>query len=187
MPTATHKIMLGDILPPLNSVIIDGDGPVDLDSYTVKFRLLDSDNAVVLNDVTTGVTAHPTQTFTVDTSRDVLKCDKHGFRDSDQVKLSSTTTLPGGLTTDWLFVVNATPNEFQVSLTPDGLPIDITSVGSGTHSVKQRGAVQMDFGATEVDTAGRFKGYWRLYSGSEISTFPKGEGEFIPVVVSELG
>lgn len=189
MPTAKHKIMLGDILPPLNSYIAEYGNPIDLSAYTLKFRLLDSANTVVLDDVTSGVTAHPTQTFTAEADDEYLTCNGHGCEPGYQIVLANSGgALPTGLATATRYwPVNITPNRFQVAASPGGPAVTFTTDGTGTHTFYIVGSCQMDFASTEVDTAGLFKGYWRLYSGSEFSTFPKGQGEYIPVEVSALG
>lgn len=177
-----HRRMLGDTYKPLNSIIKYGDDPLDIGSLTVKFRMEQDDGASVIAEATTGVTKQPTVTFTVDTTRDVIKATAHGIKKMladglpAQVVLASTTTIPAGLTVAIrLFPVNVTENEFQLALTANGPAIDITSTGTGTHTYYIVGSVQKTFLAADVDTAGRYRAWWSVYSGSDGSSAPVSE------------
>lgn len=77
-----------------------------------------------------------TNTFTADGSTDTLTAPAdHTLSNGDQVAFTTTTTLPGGLSTlTQYFVRNKTNTTFQVSLTPYGAIVDITSAGTGTHT-----------------------------------------------------
>lgn len=185
--TAKHKRIINETLLPLNAVIKLNGNPVDLSGYTVKFELEEDDGTAVLAATTTGVTAHPTQAFTVDTSADTLKCNGHGVREHDQVIVASTTTLPSGLAASTRYhAVNVTPNSFQVASTPGGAAIDITSSGTGTHTFYVVGSVQYDFAAATVDEAGVFRGWFTIVSGSEQHSFPDDEYG-IPIEVVARG
>lgn len=60
----------------------------------------------------------------------------HGFSNGRTISFTTSGTLPGGLVTaTTYYVVNSTLNTFQVSLTSGGTFIDLTSVGTGTHTV----------------------------------------------------
>jgi hypothetical protein len=171
----TTKITKGDTLLPLNALITLDGNPVDLSAYTVKFRMVEKGDTatVIVNDGTTGVTAHPTQTFTVDTSTDHLKKIAHGVKEGQQVVVSSTTTLPTGLSASTpYFALNVTPNAFQLATLPGGAAIDITGAGSGTHSFYIVGSVQYDWQTTDTDAAGDFYAWFRLFTGSERQTVP---------------
>lgn len=75
----------------------------------------------------------------VDTGADTIAETAHGMSNGDPVRLTTTGTLPGGLDlgTDY-YVVNANPNDFQLSLTVGGGAVDITSAaGGGTHTVSK--------------------------------------------------
>lgn len=189
MPTATHKVMLNDILPPLNGIVIDRGEPVELSAYTPKFRLLDSSNTAVLDDVTAGLTVQPTQAFTVDTATNQIKCKAHGVKEGDKIAVANSGgALPTGLAASTnYFACEVSPDRFKLETYPGAGGITGLTAGTGTHTFYIVGSFQMDFSLTEVDAAGEFKGFIRLYSGSEYSTFPKGQGEYIPVSVSALG
>lgn len=60
----------------------------------------------------------------------------HDFRNGQQVRLTTSTTLPGGLSAGVTYYVLDADNEdgtFQLSATAGGSPITITSAGTGTH------------------------------------------------------
>jgi len=86
-------------------------------------------------------------TVTADAGTDTLTSAGHGLNNGEVVYFSTDGTLPGGLSlyieeVDAFvfervglvyYVINATTNTFQVSLTSGGSAVDITSAGSGTH------------------------------------------------------
>jgi hypothetical protein len=184
----THTITVGDTLEPLKTVLKDGAGnPYNLASYTVRFQMEQEDGTVELAATATGVTPHPTQTFTVDTSADTVLCVAHGVEEEDQIIVATATTLPGGLAASTrYFAKDVQPNSFKLSSVPGGVAIDITSAGTGAHTFYVVGSVQMDFAAAQVDTAGTFRGWWTLDSGGELKTVPEGS-KWIRIVVVNKG
>lgn len=63
----------------------------------------------------------------------------HGMANDDPVRLTTDGTLPTGLFLgiDY-YVVNANPNDFQLSLTKGGAAVQITAAaGGGTHTVNK--------------------------------------------------
>ena len=61
------------------------------------------------------------------------------YQSGSVVVATTSGTLPGGLTpggTYW--VVNATNTAFQLATSPGGTPIDLTSQGTGTHTLTQK-------------------------------------------------
>lgn len=73
---------------------------------------------------------------TADSGTNRLSLSAHKFNENDAVVIDTTGSLPSGATsTQTLYVTNTTTNDFQVSATRGGAPIDITSTGSGTHTV----------------------------------------------------
>lgn len=72
--------------------------------------------------------------FTADAATDKLLAAGHGLTNGTVMLVFSTGTLPAGLNGNTIYyVVNAAPNDFQVSLTEGGAPVDLTSAGTGTH------------------------------------------------------
>jgi hypothetical protein len=57
----------------------------------------------------------------------------HGFNDAAILQYTQGAVAIGGLTTgQYVYVVNKTANDFQVSLTQGGSAIDLTGTGTGT-------------------------------------------------------
>lgn len=173
-----HTITVGDTLLPLNTVLRDGNGnPFDLASYTVKFEMETSGGTSELAATTTGVTKHPTQTFTAEADDDFITCNSHGIQEGDQIVVSNSGgALPTGLSASTRYwPKNITANRFQVAAYPDGPEINLTTDGTGTNTFYIVGSVQMDFDAAQVDTVGVYYGWFTLASGSEIKTLPEGD------------
>jgi hypothetical protein len=73
--------------------------------------------------------------FTAATS-DICTKTAHNLHNGDPVTLSTTDTLPAGLSAGGTYyILAATTDTFKLSLTPGGAAIDITSTGTGTHTV----------------------------------------------------
>lgn len=91
-------------------------------------------------------------TFTAVAATDVITATGHTLVDGDKVRVSSTGTLPGGLSasTDY-FVRDTSGSTFKLAASSGGAAIDITSTGSGTHSM----------GTTVTDQVGN-----RIYAGN---------------------
>ena len=170
---AIHRRMVGDTGTPLNAKLSRNGNPIDLAGLTVKMQIEKDDGTSVLAETATGVTTHPTQNFTVDTTNDYILCNAHGAEDSDQVIVSTTGTIAPGLTVATrYFVRDSYPNGYKVSSTPGGAAIDITGSGSGTHSFYIVGSVQYDFSSASVTTAFTGRGWFTVYTGSEFDTLP---------------
>lgn len=75
-------------------------------------------------------------TFTVDASTDLITLAAHGLADGNLVHVASTTTLPSGLSANTVYYVrDVSASTFRLSATSGGAAIDLTSTGSGTHSL----------------------------------------------------
>lgn len=77
-------------------------------------------------------------TFTsssVDTTADTITINNHGLRSGDQIRITTTGTLPAPLIADMTYIVlTVTTNTFQIGLSAS--PTDFTTGGSGTHTIK---------------------------------------------------
>ena len=72
-------------------------------------------------------------TFT--NATDLVNLATHWLSDWNSVKFTSSWTLPAEITSGrYYYVVNANTNDFQISLTPNGTPIDFTDDGTWTHT-----------------------------------------------------
>jgi hypothetical protein len=133
-------------------------------------------------------------TFTVDTATDIVTSASHGLTDGTIVHVASTTTLPTGLSANTVYyVISATSSTFKLSLTSGGGAIDISSTGSGTHSVYDEfqvpnfrglmpmgagtGSLTFNFAATDIDT------------GTEVITVPSNTSLYTgqPIVYTTSG
>ncbi|MBI2477197.1 MAG: hypothetical protein HYV60_00645, partial [Planctomycetia bacterium] len=95
--------------------------------------------------------------FSVNPATDVITSTSHRLIDGDVVRVNSTTTLPGGLLPNFdYFVVNRTPNTFQLATHPDIAPVDITSAGVGEHEFRTEigpGVMRLRIGTDEAQPA----------------------------------
>jgi hypothetical protein len=73
--------------------------------------------------------------FTANATTDYITSVAHGLSNGDVVVLTTTVTLPAGLSllTPY-YVINKTTDTFQLSLTSGGTNIDITDTGTGVHT-----------------------------------------------------
>ena len=100
------------------------------------------------------VGAKPVQAFTAATTN-IITSNAHGLSEGDCVILTTTATLPAGLSlaTNY-YVISPTTNTFKLSATPNGSEVDITNTGTGTHTYTLQGKaifvkdiqhIQLDF------------------------------------------
>jgi hypothetical protein len=80
-----------------------------------------------------------TKTITaVNTATETVTSNAHGYANGTPIQIAATTTIPAGLSAlTTYYVVGATTNTFQFSLTVGGAAIDITSAGAGTITTNQ--------------------------------------------------
>lgn len=80
-----------------------------------------------------------TKTITaVDTATETVTSNAHGYANGTSIQIAATTTIPAGLSAlTTYYVVGATANTFQFSLTVGGAAINITSAGAGTITTNQ--------------------------------------------------
>jgi len=80
-----------------------------------------------------------TKTITaVDTATETVTSNAHGYANGTPIQIAATTTIPAGLLAlTTYYVVGATANTFQFSLTVGGAAINITSAGAGTITTNQ--------------------------------------------------
>jgi hypothetical protein len=79
-----------------------------------------------------------TATFTAATT-DIITANAHGLSNGDRVELTTTTTLPAGLSLNTIYYVMVlTANTFKLSIDSNtdgnGTPVNITDTGTGTHT-----------------------------------------------------
>jgi len=83
------------------------------------------------------IASHQYATFTA-TTDDTITSEAHGLSDNDTVRLTTTNTLPAGLSTaTTYYVINSTTNTFKLSASEGGSAVNITDIGTGTHTWHQ--------------------------------------------------
>lgn len=91
--------------------------------------------------------------FTAATSN-VITSTGHGLVDDDTIKLTTSNTLPAGLSLATLYyIIDATTNTFKVSTSQGGSEVNITDTGTGTHKWNQHSLAR----AFGIATTARWK------------------------------
>lgn len=106
----------------------------------------DVDSVTLNTDLKAFMSRDAGQTFTTDfATDDKLDIISHGFSNDDRIMVtSSSQDLPAGLDSATVYyIINATTNDFELSLTSGGSAIDITDNGTGTHTAKQVNVVTL--------------------------------------------
>lgn len=102
------------------------------------------DRAFIEIDIS-GLGGQDFNTSSVNITTDTITLINHGMALNDIVTFSTTDTLPSPLdSVTSYYIVNPTTDTFQVSLTMGGAAIDLTTQGSGTHTVKDDATVTSD-------------------------------------------
>ena len=99
-------------------------------------------------------------TFTADPTTEILTTSAaHNLYIGDIVTLSSTTTLPAGLAAATNYYVKTAPSSATLTLaaTSEGTVIDITTTGTGTHTIKVPGFLQQLTDAEASLTTGDYR------------------------------
>lgn len=100
--------------------------------------------------------------FTADSTTDTLTSAAHGLSNGNLITVANAGGgLPAGLAADtYYYVVGVTANTFQLSLTPGGAAIDITTNGTGTQTAYKEFVGQpilldsFEFLELQIDTSG---------------------------------
>jgi len=103
------------------------------------FSLLGVINMV--NDYGTGLNSHTFTSANVNTVTDTITITSHGYTNGQSIEFSNPTpsNLPGGITQSvTYYALNVTANTFQISLIKGGSAVDLTTGGTGTHTVQNQ-------------------------------------------------
>jgi hypothetical protein len=108
--------------------------------YTIRFNSVPDETIRVEYEYIPVAPALVVKTFLdagVTTGSDLITITDHGFTAGQVVKLTSTGTLPAGLSLYVsYFLVSVTASTFKLSLTRGGSAVDITAAaGGGTHTI----------------------------------------------------
>lgn len=171
-----HRLTLGDTLTPLGLTLMQGGEPVDLDGKSVKVVGKKDDGSAWIAERTTGVTAQPELGFTVTASAasNRFAASNHRFRGGETVRFASSGDLPTGIEAETNYVVRLpSQHAFQVSLPNSMATLGLADSGSGTITCYPLGRVVVDFQPTDVDEAGTFWLWLKVYDDNgEAATFP---------------
>lgn len=118
---------------------------VTVNNFNALLAKLDLDvsiSSVPITSISTGTTPTiinrnlPFTSADVNTGTETITITSHGFVNGNKVRFISSGTLPGGLSANIdYFIINTTVNTFQISATLGGSAINLTSGGTGTHTV----------------------------------------------------
>jgi hypothetical protein len=171
------KRIVGDTVPMNGVSYIDANTPLDWTAtgYTPKIVIETQGGTVSL--AATSITAHPTQTVTLDSTNNWITCNDHGLKVGDQVVFATAGSLSGtGLTAAQRYhVVERDANWFRVSLTSGAAPITIAGAGTGAHTVYQVGSWQATNAQCSFSslTAATYRFWVAAYSGgTQVETGP---------------
>jgi len=114
--------------------------------------------------------------FTADEATDLITSSGHGLNNEDLIQLTTDGTLPVGLevTTNY-YVINATTDTFQVSLTKGGVAVDITGDTTDTDSFHLKGKTIFVDGFEHIGLAANFYGtanFTIKFQGSQSEDMP---------------
>ena len=170
MSNTVDRRIIGDTQHAVSAICYLNGQPYDWAGKTASTVLEAEDGTAV---VEAGITtAHPTQTVTLDSTNNWIKCNRHGMQLGDQVRFTTSGSLSGtGLDTtlDYI-VVETTPFWFRVALTPNTVGITIAGAGSGAHTVTIVGSIQYAYDPTEVQALKRI--WFKSTSGGKDTHFP---------------
>lgn len=130
----------------LPSGLVAGRAYYVVGASTDTFQLSETLGGAAINIADAGTGTHTVVTlrsntttslpFTADASDVCLTATAHGFANGQQVAVSSTGLLPGGLSAATVyFVRDADVLTFKLAATIGGGAVDITDSGSGTHTI----------------------------------------------------
>ena len=106
---------------------------------TTNYQPMTMTGASVTSGVVSVTMTPYSKTFTV-TAPPTTTIDSlaHGFNNDDLVVLTTTTTLPSPLSINTIYyVINASTDTFSLSSVLGGAAIELTSTGSGTHTINK--------------------------------------------------
>lgn len=175
MPRETR--LLGDTQKPTCVICYWRGDPYDWTNATASFVLEELDGTAITEAGT--ITAHPTQTCTLDSTNNWIYCRGHGAKRGNQVVFATSGSLSGsGLTAGTCYiVVEVDGNWIKVSLSSNGVPITIAGAGTGTHTFYIVGSVQIAWATADIDSAEPYKLWIVSTVNSKTLTFPSDTDE----------
>lgn len=93
----------------------------------------------ILTDYNNGLNSKTFTSSDVNATTNIITITNHGFIDGQSIRFSNATAtnLPGGINQGQIYyILNSDTNTFQITTERDSItPVDITSGGTGTHTV----------------------------------------------------
>ena len=154
---------IGDKLSVNGGFTVSSPAIINVDSiHTIEAQTQDDFQDVAPNGAYVGGTGYAAvrNTFAsatdVDTTNSQITITSHGYTTGDSIVMRNGGTLPGGLSDDTIYyVIRIDANTFRLSSSAAnaiaGVSIDITSVGTGTHSISDTLSLE-DGSVLTVDT-----------------------------------
>lgn len=147
----------------------------------------------MLIDYGTGLNSNNFTGADVNTATDTITIASHDYTSGQAVRLTSTGTLPSGISANiTYYILNPDTNTFQLSASRESTqPLDITTVGTGTHTIQNvlptfsiadantiqtytfvKGIKEVTEVDTVADVAGSLNGlYFSLYSANDVTLY----------------
>ena len=169
----SHRVQVGNTNSRVAFILNQNGKPIVIGSNTVKVFGKKEDYTSWIAETTTGVTVEMTNTFTASGTTGLATHAGHIVKDGYRIRVSNSGgALPSGLAASTpYYAVNVTDSSFGLAATPGGVSV-IAGAGTGTNSYWIDGLVKYDWQASDVASAGTFRLYFNVYSGSEYDTFP---------------
>lgn len=183
----THTITKGDRRTGLGTLLAQGGKPVDLSGATVSAIVERDDGESAVAETTDGVTVQPKFAFTADAGEGWIVANDHLVRGGDQVVLSTSGSLPDGLTAGArYFARDVEENVFRLAETRDGCALNFTTPGTGEHLFHVVGTVLYAIPPAVADTAGVYWVWFVVTENGARDTFPN-DGRAISIEVIDNG
>lgn len=172
----------GDTRTPIGIVCYQSGNPVDLDGLTVKFAADYANGENLVEATEEGVTVHPPYVCTAEPSTSRLIHNGTPTKKNDQIRFTTTETMPPGLSTGVnYFVTDKRVNSFKVALDPVGPPVTFTA-GSGTLSYFVVGSAQWQPTDEAMETAGKYPCWFIVFDAEgRPDHFPVGKNMFLVI------
>lgn len=139
------------------------------------------------------------RTVTADPATDTLTAVAHPFAAGRLVSITTTGTLPGGLAAGVeYYVVNPAADTLQLAAASGGPALDLTSAGTGTHTLGQwltHGEVDANFRAvrdgverlTGTSPAQQVKGKWHVDTDPAITDHGGAAAGSLKAILTQIG
>ena len=114
-------------------------------------------------------------TITVDVTTDIFTKTAHGFGAGTPVRFTTTGTLPVPLVAGVTYYIrDITTDTFRISLTPLSTVIDITTTGSGTHTIQGQAWIVSSTGV--ITSSSVFAASGSATGDAAAATYTKADG-----------